>query len=65
MSIIHANFRKPVSFHGNAQVVHFPRVNQRTGESPTLAVLAGIEVKHETISRAEAQRLFGWMGRKV
>lgn len=39
MNIIHANFRKPVSFHGNAQVVHFPRVNQRTGESPTLADL--------------------------
>ena len=65
MNIIHANFRKPVSFHGNAQVVHFPRVNQRTGESPRLIEL--VDVKHETITAAEAQRKFGWMGygRKV
>ena len=50
---------------GTKNVYRLPVTNQRTGESPTLAVLTGIEVKHETISRAEAQRLFGWMGRKA
>lgn len=50
---------------GTKNVYRLPVTNKRTGESPTLAVLTGIEVKHETISRAEAQRLFGWMGRKV
>jgi len=50
---------------GTKNVYRLPVTNRRTGESPTLAELTGIKVKHETISRAEAHRLFGWMGRKV
>lgn len=50
---------------GTKNVYRLPVTNQRTGESPRLVEL--VEVKHETITAAEAQRKFGWMGygRKV
>lgn len=45
---------------GTKNVYRLPVTNKHTGESPRLVEL--VEVKHETITAAEAQRKFGWMG---